>query len=237
MKLLPAVKFSAFSLCLAAVLLGVVGLAVPGASAQSYLARRNFLEFKDLAEKGEAAAQYELGRRYEGGLGAEKDYTEAMKWYRKAAEQNYAQAQLSLGVCYYTGRGVAKDTAEALRWYRKAAEKDSGVQWMLGVYYDSGVFVEQDETEAAKLYRKAADQDHALAQWNLARCYLNGSGVEKDYTQAYAWFNLAGKTVEDARKGRDQLERKMSPEQVDAGQKRTQELRAQIEAKLKSNGK
>ncbi|WP_317319369.1 tetratricopeptide repeat protein, partial [Alistipes communis] len=50
------------------------------------------------------------------------DYTEAVKWYRKAAEQGYAVAQFEMGWCYKHGYGVPKDLAEAKRWYRKAAD-------------------------------------------------------------------------------------------------------------------
>jgi hypothetical protein len=54
--------------------------------------------------------------------------------------------------------------------------------------------------------------------------------------EAYAWFNLAAKTKENAAKNRDDLEKIMSPEQVAAAQKRTKELRTQIEAKSKIGG-
>ena len=51
------------------------------------------------------------------------DYSEAVKWYRKAAEQGNKQAQYNLGVCYESGRGVPQDYSEAVKWYRKAAEQ------------------------------------------------------------------------------------------------------------------
>ena len=50
-----------------------------------------------------------------------QDYTEAVKWWRKAAEQGNTDAQYSLGVCYFFGHGVTKDEAEAVKWLRKAA--------------------------------------------------------------------------------------------------------------------
>ena len=65
------------------------GGAVPG----------RFLEYKAKAEQGDAEAQFNLGFCYEDGRGVEKDYSHAVKWYRKAAEQNYAPAQLNLGYC------------------------------------------------------------------------------------------------------------------------------------------
>ena len=74
------------------------------------------------AEKGDAVAQYNLGRCYAKGQGVATNEVEAVKWCRKAAEQNYRAAQYSLSVCYADGRGVAKDEAEAVKWYGKAAE-------------------------------------------------------------------------------------------------------------------
>ena len=44
------------------------------------------------AKKGDAAAQYNLGWRYEYGEGVVQDKREAAKWYRKAAEQGYPAA-------------------------------------------------------------------------------------------------------------------------------------------------
>ena len=42
---------------------------------------------KSAAEKGVAAAQFELGRRYEKGTGMTANLEEAMRWYEKAAAQ------------------------------------------------------------------------------------------------------------------------------------------------------
>ena len=42
-----------------------------------------------------------------------KNYTEAVKWFRKAAEQGLADAQFALGACYQSGTGVTQNIAEA----------------------------------------------------------------------------------------------------------------------------
>ena len=60
---------------------------------------------------------------YDNGRGVQKDYAQAVKWYRKAAEQGDAMAQGSLGFMYENGRGVQKDKKEAAKWYRKAGIK------------------------------------------------------------------------------------------------------------------
>ena len=73
------------------------------------------------AEQGDARAQVRLGRLYERGRSVERDYAEAIKWYRKAAEQGESYAQFRLGEFYETGCGVEQDYTEAVKWYRKAA--------------------------------------------------------------------------------------------------------------------
>jgi len=44
----------------------------------------------------------------------EKNYTEAIKWFRKSAEQGFAKAQLMTGYMYYAKEGVAQDYVEAV---------------------------------------------------------------------------------------------------------------------------
>ena len=56
-----------------------------------------------LAEQGEAKAQNILGRMNQNGLGLPQDYTEALKWYRRAAAQNDADGQNNLGFMYING--------------------------------------------------------------------------------------------------------------------------------------
>ena len=41
--------------------------------------------------------------------------------------------------------------------------------------------------EAARLFRLGAEQGDADAQSELARAYINGSGVERDYAAAMLW--------------------------------------------------
>jgi hypothetical protein len=52
--------------------------------------------------------------------------------------------------------------------------------------------------------------------------------------EAYAWYDLAARSLAVAVKKREILQKQMSSEQVAAAQSRAQEFRAQIEAKLKS---
>ena len=64
---------------------------------------RNQLEitnqFKQDAQNGDAAAQYNLGICYHAGRGVERDYKQAALWYKKAADQGITEAMHMLEVC------------------------------------------------------------------------------------------------------------------------------------------
>ena len=81
---------------------------------------------------------------------------------------------------------------------------------------------------------EADEQNDARAQYNLGACYANGEGVEKNIVEAYAYLNLASKADLNAGRIRDGLEKRMTFWQIADGQERTKELRAKIEAKMKS---
>jgi uncharacterized protein len=184
--------------------------------------RKVLAEIRAGADKGDAKAQYELGRAvFSGTLSVAKDEAEAVKWFRKAAEQNVADAQFSLGVCYANGRGVTKDDAEAVKWFRKAAEQNyARAQYNLGVRYAKGQGVAKDDAESVKWFRKAAEQNLADAQYNLGVCYDSGEGVAKDEVEAYKWWLLAaGQGNDDAKYNMTIVENKMSREQIAEGER------------------
>ena len=157
-----------------------------------------FKEWKELAEKGDAVAQSNLGQLYRDGEGVARDDALAAEWFRKAAEQGDAAAQNDLGSLYSAGRGVRKDDAEALRWYRKAADQGhSSGQFNLGLAYDYGRGVAQDSKEAMRWYRKAADQGNAWAQTNIGFFYYRGNGVSRDYAEAMRWYQKAAAQGDD----------------------------------------
>ena len=59
---------------------------------------------RERAAKGDAEAQFNLGKNYEAGRGGlKKDYAEAARWYLKSAEQGNVYAQASLGILYHAG--------------------------------------------------------------------------------------------------------------------------------------
>jgi hypothetical protein len=59
-----------------------------------------------------------------------QDYSEAVKWYRKAAEQGHNEVRGRLGRCYAYGYGVAQDKAEAYMWGKLASDSYLDVTYM-----------------------------------------------------------------------------------------------------------
>ncbi|WP_165793730.1 tetratricopeptide repeat protein [Hyphococcus luteus] len=148
--------------------------------------------WRQAAEKGNAAAQYNLGWAYENGRGVEQNGVEAARWYRQAAEQGHSSAQYSLGVMRLAGRAVSQDSGEAARLFRLAAEQGhASAQKNLGLMYKNGDGVGQNDVAAVQWFRRAAEQDHGSAQFSLGLMYEEGRGVERNLDQAARWYRKA----------------------------------------------
>jgi hypothetical protein len=123
---------------------------------------------EDRAIRGEANAQYQLGKRYFDNALCPRDYEQAARFIRKSADQGYAKAQTGLGLLYENGLGVPKNYTEAVKWLRRGADQGSSVaQNELGVMYARGRGLTRNLEEAAKWCRLAAAQGSQIAKKNL----------------------------------------------------------------------
>jgi TPR repeat protein len=123
--------------------------------------------FKDLAEQGNAEAQYNLGILLRGGKGVTEDVSQAVQWFEKAANQGLPQAQYELGNAYEFGTGVKQSYPSAAKWYKKAAEHGNpSAQTNLAVLYANGQGVKQDIILAYVWSNLAASQGIAEALQN-----------------------------------------------------------------------
>ncbi len=64
------------------------------------------VEWRPLAEQGNAEAQFNLGKMHFSGQGVPQNVKKAIRWFRPAAEQGIADAQYKLGLMYFAGIGV-----------------------------------------------------------------------------------------------------------------------------------
>ena len=78
-----------------------------------------------LAEHGSAEIQYALSNAYYW----RQEYTNAVKWCRRAADQGDIKAQQNLAHMYLLGEGVPRDFVEAYKWFSLAAAHDTDETW------------------------------------------------------------------------------------------------------------
>src|SRR5665213_2081917 len=107
------------------VLLAVFAVfAAPAQTPQPKPLRERLLE---RARKGDADAQFELGKNYETGrIGLPQDISQAQFWYRKAADQGEPFSEASLAILFNFGKGVQRDSVQAYMWYERAAMHAQG---------------------------------------------------------------------------------------------------------------
>lgn len=131
--------------------------------------------FEAAAERGDAAAAFELSILTGNGDGVPADAEASVRWTFRAAELGSDRARSNLGGMYATGRGVEKDAATALRWYRSAgASGNARAAFIAGVMLltgDEGLDV--DGAAAAEEFERADelgfDVDATLADMGLSR--------------------------------------------------------------------
>jgi TPR repeat protein len=123
-----------------------------------------------------------------------------------------------------------KDMATAVRiWKEWAGKGNAEARTLLGAMYWSGEGVPRDHKEAARLYLQAANQGYARAQNDIGFMLGFGEGTPpEDNVEAYKWLTLAinGYTaknqerLDQARKDRATLARRMSPAQISEAERR-----------------
>ena len=146
---------------------------------------------KERAEAGDAQGQALYGRALSNGWGVEKDQNESIKWLKMSADAGNLIGITSLSQSLRFGYGIEKDIPKANELLALAATRGfPRAQFLVGVFLRSGGG-ENNEREAVEWYTKAAEQGYADAQFNLALCYDDGEGVEKDPAKAVEWYTKA----------------------------------------------
>lgn len=142
-------------------------------------------DLRELAGKGDAVAQYHLGKT----LTRRGEFEEGYKWTRESAMQGLALGQYNHHVNYFHGQGVGRDMDQAFHWLRLAADAGHAVgQYTLAEHFRKGDVFDADQAAAAKYYRMAAERGHTLAQYRLARLLESGTGIERSETESAGWM-------------------------------------------------
>jgi cell division septation protein DedD len=122
-------------------------------------------QWRALADKGDADAQFNMGQAYKLGRGVPADLKIAQSWYQKAAQQGHEPAQALLGLILFENG----QRAAAVPWLKKAADHgDPRAQYVLGTGHFNGDMVPKDLPRAYALMLRARDQGMPLARARLA---------------------------------------------------------------------
>jgi hypothetical protein len=136
------------------------------------------------------------------------DKVGAVQALEYAAGQGHSLALWKLGRMYADGDGVQHDDLKAFEYFSRLADQHadespdspnatavSSAFVALGSYFLDGIkdtYVAANPERAVEMFSYAASYfSDSNAQYNLARLYLEGTGVRKDARHAARWFNLA----------------------------------------------
>ena len=121
--------------------------------------------WRNLAEKGDADAAFNLGQAFRLGRGVPADSAQAKRWFERAANSGHVDAQVSLGLLLFdTG-----DRGAAMSWLSKAAEKgEPRALLVVGTALFNGDGLKQDAVKGYAYVSRAAAQGLAPAKSTLA---------------------------------------------------------------------
>ena len=121
-------------------------------------------QWRPLADRGDADAQFNLGHAYRLGRGVPQNMTMAEMWYERAARTGHTEAQAMYGLLLFqNGR-----RQEAMPFVRGAAERgDARAQYVYGTAQFNGDVVARDWPRAYAFMSRAASQGFPPAQSHL----------------------------------------------------------------------
>ena len=149
-------------------------------------------QLEQLADAGDAYAQYIIGTAHRDGGLLIPDTAKAQKLLERAAEQNLDAAQYALGKLYLSDDADVRNSTKGIYWLKRSADNGNDfAAYRLGKEYLSGVHATKDVETAAFYLNQAANNGNAYAQYLLGKLTLMGEGVLKDTDAAYEWFAAA----------------------------------------------
>lgn len=149
--------------------------------------------YERAAQQNHPDAMNNLADMYLNGEGTEIDEKAALLWFLKAAKCGVVEAMYTLGIMYEQGIGTKTDEDKAFMYYEMAAKGgDSEGLYRIGMIYFNGELKRnQSYEQAMEWFCRAAHIFHVDALFNIAYCYENALGVEKNQEQAIRYYKQA----------------------------------------------
>jgi len=147
----------------------------------------NLNAFKEKAEAGDAAAQYEMAF-------IENEYADpimdsgerSLTWLEKAANQGHSDAQLAMGL-YYLYKSERKLIGKRFEDQHGSSKKNTPLTLAVSLVI-AKLFEVNNDKAAVEWLSKAAKQENRDAQFWLAHCYYHGFGTEQNHEASFELF-------------------------------------------------
>jgi TPR repeat protein len=154
----------------------------------------------------------------------------ALSMFKPLADEGNEKAQYWVADIYENGWGVPPDAKAAIGMLEKsAAQGFVPAERHLGDLYLHGNKVLQDFGRAHDLLHKAADAGDSDAQRELGQMFALGLGVAVSKPDAYAWYENAALGGDGlAKRMRDTLLTRMTPDEIAQGEQAAKRIAAEI---------
>lgn len=156
--------------------------------------------FRKAAREGNPEGEFRLGMAYYEGLGIPNSWDLAREFFKLSGEHGYAKGKTRLAQMYHYGIGVERNSMIAMKLYTQAAEMlDGKAMKVLGKVLHTGELGIFDEERSRKYYEQAFDvlyeqafgEDDEEAQTILGNSYVDGEGVEQNYSLGIKMYQRA----------------------------------------------
>jgi len=139
-----------------------------------------------------------------------------------------------VGIAYLSGiEDFPINKKEARKWFRLSSSRGFVPgSYNYAICLIEGIGGPVDTKEAFKLFKYGALRSDQLSQYNLGVTYATGKGVDRDYTEAAAWWILCQAKVPEAKSSLAKLASMSDRSIVDKAKVRAETLRTEISANL-----
>jgi len=142
------------------------------------------------AIEGDVQYQLILANAYYDGIGIERDYRRAFRWYLRAAKSNNAQGLYMTARCYDLGHGVKINNGKAFKLFLQSANLGyAPAQYTVGVTISKRK--DNKDTDYLNWLSLAAEQGYVEAQYDLACAMDQRNGDTQDYKKAFRLYKFA----------------------------------------------
>lgn len=151
------------------------------------------------AELNNSEAQWYLARCFKWGWYGEKNTGNYISWLKRSADNKKYEAMSELAREYILGKNTPRNYSDAYKLLSDLEKAGllatlyckGNFFALLGFLYENGLVGTKDPRKAVDYYKKGTTWEDSIAEFQLARCYENGVGLDVDLQKAKEYYSLA----------------------------------------------